>query len=223
MLLQARGIFATRPGDDGDVTVLDGVDLDVAAGTLTDVSGPSGSGKTTLLLALARLLPGAAGDLALDGVPAAQVDPVTWRTRVAYLPQRTSLAPGSVGENLLAPWRLAIRRGLQPPTPGALAGALAGVGMADVALDRDVARLSVGQAARIALLRVVLTAPRVLLLDEPDASLDDESAAQVAGMTATLVAAGGAVVRVRHARADAHADHRLRLADGRLTEVGRRA
>jgi putative ABC transport system ATP-binding protein len=223
VLLQARGVTATRPGDDGSVTVLRGVDIDLAGGTLTDLSGPSGSGKTTLLLALARLLPGAAGDLTLDGIPASQVDPTAWRTRVAYLPQRASLARGTVGENLLAPWRLAVRHGLEPPARVDLESALAGVGMDDVALDRDVARLSVGQCARVALLRVVLAVPEALLLDEPDASLDDETAAQVARLTREFVATGGAVLRVRHARADAHADLRLRLQGGLLSEVGRRA
>ncbi|MDP2232316.1 MAG: ABC transporter ATP-binding protein, partial [Actinomycetota bacterium] len=77
----------------------------------------------------------------------------------------------------------------------------------------------VGQAARIALLRTVLTGPLVLLLDEPDANLDDASAEQVARMTAAFVAVGGAVVRVRHQRTDALATQRYRLADGRLSEV----
>jgi putative ABC transport system ATP-binding protein len=223
MLLHARGLTVTRPGDAGPVPVLRGVDVDVAGGTLTDLSGPSGCGKTTLLLALARLLPGVAGELSLDGVPASQVDPRAWRTRVAYLPQRASLVAGAVGENLLAPWRLAVRRDLEPPSRGTLERALAGVGMEDVALDRDASRLSVGQYARVALLRVVLSGPEALLLDEPDASLDDESAAQVARMTREFVAGGGAVVRVRHARADAQADFRLRLHDGLLSEVGSRA
>jgi putative ABC transport system ATP-binding protein len=128
-----------------------------------------------------------------------------------------------VGENLLAPWRLTVRHGLEPPARAVIESALAGVGMEDVAPDRDVARLSVGQCARVALLRVVLAGPGALLLDEPDASLDDESAAQVVRLTREFVAAGGAVVRVRHARADAHADLRLRLQDGLLSEVGRRA
>jgi ABC-type iron transport system FetAB ATPase subunit len=219
MLLQARGLCSTRPGDDGPRDVLCGLDVDVAAGTLTDLTGPSGCGKTTLLLALARLLPGASGSLALDGVPAAEIDPNVWRTRVAYLPQVTSLAPGSVADNLLLPWRLKVRRGSPGPAASALRTALDGVGMSDVALDRDSGRLSVGQAARIALLRVVLTVPSVLLLDEPDASLDDESAAHVARITEEFAAAGGAVVRVRHARVDAAAHRRLRLADGRLEEV----
>jgi putative ABC transport system ATP-binding protein len=222
VLLTARGLTATRPGDDGPLVVFSDVDLDVAAGTLTDIVGPSGSGKTTLLLALARLLPDARGELALEGQPASGVDPLTWRMRVAYLPQRASLAPGTVAENLLLPWGLKARKGVEPPTSEALRAALDGVSLGDVALDRDVARLSVGQAARIAALRVILTRPRCLLLDEPDANLDDESAAQVARLTESFVSDGGAVVRVRHARVDERADARFSLRDGRLSAVDAR-
>ncbi len=219
LLLRARGLTATRPSDAASAAVFADLDLDVAAGTLTDVSGPSGSGKTTLLLALARLLPDVTGELYLDDVIAAEVDPRMWRSRVAYLPQRALLAPGTVHSNLVQPWTLRIRSGVTPPSEGELRAALDGVGLDGIGLDRAAARLSVGQAARVALLRVVLTAPACVLLDEPDASLDDESAKQVASMTARFVGSGGAVVRVRHARVDANADRRMRLADGRLTEV----
>lgn len=222
MLLTARGLTATRPGDDGPVAVFSDVDLDVEEGTLTDVAGPSGSGKTTLMLALARLLPHARGELTLDGVAAAGIDPRQWRTRVAYLPQRASLAPGTAAENLLLPWRLQVRKGVEPPSAEELRAALDGVSLGDVSLDRDVARLSVGQGARIAVLRALLARPECLLLDEPDANLDDESAAQVARMTDSFVEAGGAVVRVRHARVDERAGRRFTLKDGRLEAVAAR-
>jgi len=198
--------------------VLDGIDACFPAGTLTDVVGPSGSGKTTLLLALARLIPGVDGSLVLDGEPASGIDSRTWRVRVAYLPQRSALLPGTVGFNLTLPWRLKIRAGVEAPDAAALRASLDRVHLSDVALDRDVARLSEGQSARIALLRTVLTKPRVLLLDEPDAALDEESAEQVGLLTREFVDAGGAVVRVRHHRADGLADRRLRLSGGALKE-----
>lgn len=220
-LLVARGLAVSRPGDSGPVHVIDRADITVARGTLTDVTGVSGSGKTTLLLALARLLPGAEGELALEGRPATSVDAREWRTRVAYLPQRAALVPGTVEANLLLPWRLKVRARSDAPSSDGLRQALDRVRLADVALDRDVERLSVGQAARVALLRCTLTRPAVLLLDEPDASLDDESAAEVGALTDEFVAAGGGVVRVRHLRSDDRADVRLRLDGGVLTEEGR--
>ncbi|MDO8964549.1 MAG: ATP-binding cassette domain-containing protein [Coriobacteriia bacterium] len=217
-LLAVRSLTVTRPGDGAPATVLHGVDLTVSGGALTDIVGPSGSGKTTLLLALARLLPGVEGQLSLAGRPATGISPEVWRSRVAYLPQRSALIPGSVHHNLTLPWRLKVRAGEQPPADADLRAALDRVHLADVGLDREADRLSEGQAARIALLRCILTRPDVLLLDEPDASLDDESAAQVAALTREFVDGGGAVIRVRHLRADGTADRRLRLAGGSLAE-----
>lgn len=219
MLLEARGLHAERPTESGLLTVLDAVDLDVAASTLTDIVGLSGAGKTTLLLTLARLLPDAGGTLALDGVPAGRIAPQRWRRDVAVLPQVATLVPGTVADNLLLPWRLKVRVPEEPPSSSALRAALDDVGLDDVGVERAPERLSVGQVARVALLRVLLTRPRVLLADEPDAALDDESAEQVTCMTEEFVASGGAVVRVRHLRLDERADRRFRLADGRLTEV----
>lgn len=218
-LLEARGLRVVRPGDTGPVTVLDGVDLALARGEVVDVAGPSGSGKTTLLRALALMLPGVAGELALEGVSAVSLGTRAWRTRVALLPQQAVIFPGCVRENLLVPWSLKIREGAPAPDDARLREALDAVGLAEVALDRDAARLSVGQAARVALVRVGLTRPQVLLLDEPDANLDEESAAQVAALTARFAEEGGGVVRVRHHRPDAIASRRLRLEGGSLEEV----
>jgi putative ABC transport system ATP-binding protein len=219
--LEARRLTVDRRADAGSLRVLDGVDLAVQPGTLTDVVGPSGAGKTTLLLAIARLLPGATGELLLAGEPASAIDPRAWRVRVAYLPQRSALVPGTVGHNLTLPWRLKVRAVAVAPVKEALRAALDRVHLSDVALDREVSRLSEGQAARVALLRTVLTHPDVLLLDEPDASLDEESAEQVGLLTREFVDSGGAVVRVRHLRSDGHADRRLRLVAGALTEEAR--
>jgi putative ABC transport system ATP-binding protein len=217
--LDARALTADRPGDDGPVRVLDSIDLTVPAGSLVDVIGASGSGKTTLLLALARLLPGASGTLILDGRAAERIGPQVWRTRVALLPQVPVVVVGTVADNLRLPWRLKMRAAETAPDDSALRRALDSLGLDEVDPERDAARLSVGQTARVALLRVLMTGPDVLLLDEPDASLDDTSAELVVGAVKRFVADGGAVVRVRHARTDAHAGARYRLDGGALTEV----
>ena len=215
-LLEARAVRVVRPGDTGPATVLDSVDFVLPPATLAEVTGPSGAGKTTLLLALARLLPGAEGLVFLDGRAGGEYEPETWRTLVALLPQRPALVPGSVAENLRLPWSLKVRERTPSPNDEALREALDDVGLDDVALERDVSRLSVGQVSRIALLRVTLARPRVLLLDEPDASLDDASAAGVARLTAAFVREGGSVVRVSHVRKDATASVRYLLEGGRL-------
>jgi putative ABC transport system ATP-binding protein len=214
-LLQARDLTVVLPGDAGDVRLLDGVDLDVRAGEIVDVSGPSGSGKSTLLRALARLLPGASGSLSLGGVSAESLPPSEWRSAVALVAQKPTLVAGTVRESLLLPWSLDVRRRAEAPGEDQLVDGLLRLGV-EVVLDRDASRLSVGQVARIAFLRTLLTAPRVLLLDEPDAALDDVSADAVSALTAEFADAGGAVVRVRHHRPDGLPTRRLRLEHGSL-------
>lgn len=215
-LLEARELSAVLPGETGPVRVLDGVSLSVDAGEILDVVGPSGSGKTTLLRALARLLPGATGTLLLGSAPAETIAPAVWRTRVALQPQKPAIVEGDVRANLLLPWTLKVRHGVARPSDASLGESLASVGLTDIALDRDAARLSVGQAARVAFLRVTLTRPEVLLLDEPDAALDEDSARSVTELTRRFAENGGAIVRVRHHRSDGLAARRLRLADGTL-------
>ena len=221
-LLDARDLTAVLMGDTGDVRVLDGVSLSVDPGEIVDVVGPSGSCKSTLLRALARLLPDATGSLTLEGSPAQTIAPSRWRRLVALLPQKPTMVAGTIRDNLALPWRFAVHRDAPAPSDHALAEQLDRLGM-DVALDRDASRLSVGQAARVAFLRTLLTHPRVLLLDEPDAALDDVSADAMGALTAEFArvrVAGGdsaAVIRVRHHGSDGLATRRLRLERGHLS------
>ncbi|MCE5202809.1 MAG: ATP-binding cassette domain-containing protein [Coriobacteriales bacterium] len=218
-VLEARDLVFEREVDGRVVRVLDHVSLAIRPGDIIELRGESGAGKTTLLRALARLLPGVCGELVLDGRPDREVDPRLWRTRVTLLPQRAALLPGSVEENLGFPFTLAVRKHTDPPSAEKFRAGMDALGLDDVALSRDVTQLSVGQAARVALLRVLLARPAVLLLDEPDASLDDASAARLGEATARFAAEGGALVRVSHLRADATATRSLRLAAGQLMEV----
>lgn len=218
-LLEARDLRFVRESDAEPLKVLDGVDLAVERGEVVDVFGPSGAGKTTLLRALALLQPGVTGELLLDGKTPGEMGARVWRARVALLPQKPVILKGTVRENLLMPWDLKVRDGKTAPDEDELRAALDRVRLEDVSLDREAVRLSVGQAARVALLRVVLTRPDVLLLDEPDASLDADSASQVAMLTAQF-ASSGAVVRVRHQMPDEVPARRLRLIAGQLKGVG---
>jgi putative ABC transport system ATP-binding protein len=228
MLLEATGLSAALEGDAGELLVLDDVSLSVARGEVVDIVGPSGSGKSTLLRALAGLLPGASGHLALEGMPADSMSPQEWRCAVTLLPQKPALVTGSVRDNLVMPWRLKVRSGITPPAEKTLREALDLLGLGAVALEREAVRLSVGQQARLCLARVWLTSPSVLLLDEADAALDDASAATVSEMVRRFAADGGpsseapaAVVRVRHRADDRIAVRRLHMEHGHLTEVVR--
>jgi putative ABC transport system ATP-binding protein len=218
-MLEARHLVVDLRSEEGERRVLDGVDLAVEPGTLVDVSGPSGAGKSTLLMALARIVPRVRGMLALDGRDEGSWDPFEWRTKVALVTQTPKMLEGTVGDNLRFPYGLHVRKGTDPPSDDALRARLDALGLADVSLDREARRLSVGQAARVSLLRTMLTAPEYLLLDEPDANLDDAAAELVEGAICGFADAGGAVVRVRHHRRAGRVDRSLRLEAGSMTEV----
>ena len=171
--------------------------LTVAAGEIVSLIGPSGSGKSTLLRALAGLGDPAVevrghmwvGDQRLNTVPA-------YQRAVGYLDQRPTLFPHmNVRQNLAF--------GQRRRDPQALDQALATAGLAGRG-DQDVATLSGGQAARVALMRTLLSAPRALLLDEPFAALDPQLCATMRGFVFDQVRARGLpVLLVTHDRDDA--------------------
>lgn len=157
-------------------------DVDVPQGTVLLLSGPSGCGKSTWLALAAALMAPSAGQLtvaeqSLDALKNVAAD--AWRARnIGFLPQRMQLSPAlSVQQNLaLAQWASG-----QPEDLPRIASALRALGVQELA-RRKPAQLSGGQAQRVALARAVLREPRVILADEPTASLDDEAAADAVGL-----------------------------------------
>jgi len=163
--VQLSGLRRTFPGG---VSVLDGMDLDVAAGSFVALVGPSGCGKSTLLRLVAGLDRPDAGTLTfsppLDRTPGA-------RFPIAYVFQDAHLLPWrSVLHNVALPLELA---GVPAQERQASAHALLRqVGLGD-ATSRYPAELSGGMRMRVSLARALVTRPRLLLLDEPFAALDE--------------------------------------------------
>ncbi len=146
------------------------LDLTIAPGEVTTLMGPSGSGKSSLLAFLCGTLDPAfraVGRVRLDGIHIAELPPE--RRRLGILFQDDLLFPHlSVGGNLA----FGLPPGMSRSTRRAMVEtALAESGLAGFA-DRDPATLSGGQRARVALLRMLLSQPRALLLDEPFGRLD---------------------------------------------------
>jgi sulfonate transport system ATP-binding protein len=143
----------------GDRPVLQGIDLDIAAGRFVAIVGRSGGGKSTLLRLLAGLETATTGEILLDGHPFTGLP-----TGVRMLFQDARLLP----------WRrvqdnVGIARG--PKWRERAATVLADVGLGDRSLDWP-AVLSGGQRQRVALARALVSRPRLLLLDEPFGALD---------------------------------------------------
>ncbi len=199
---------------------LDAIDLDVDWRPESDhvaILGPSGSGKSTLLRALAGLEPSAEGRVSFgDEVwldSDAGLNMPAWERRVGWVPQDALLFP-----------HLSLRENL----------AYAGAGQSEVEsmaeslflsglLDRRPRFLSGGERQRVALGRALLSAPRVLLLDEPFSALDRPLRSEIAAMVRTFARDSGTpIILVSHDEHDAEllADERWVLVAGSLTVDG---
>jgi putative thiamine transport system ATP-binding protein len=180
------------------------VSLTAAPGEITTLMGPSGSGKSSILAAITGTLPdglSATGEILL-GTQNLSALPA-WKRRIGILFQDDLLFPHlSVGGNLalgLAPG------GTRSERRGRVEQALAEVGLEGFAA-RDPATLSGGQKARVALMRVLLSEPRALLLDEPFGSLDAELRSQIRSLVFNHAKARGLpTLLVTHDPQDAEA------------------
>jgi iron(III) transport system ATP-binding protein len=201
----------------GDHPVLTGVDLEVPAGSLTAILGPSGSGKTTLLRMLAGFDRADAGTVTIGGsvVDGPGVHLAPERRRIGYVPQEGSLFPHlTVASNVGFGLPRRARRG---PEVTAL---LEAVGLAGLG-GRYPHQLSGGQQQRVALARALAIRPKIVLLDEPFASLDAHLRASVrADVQALLAETGTTGVLVTHDQDEAlsTADRVAVLRDGRIAQ-----
>lgn len=216
-LFEARSLSVSLKRDGVVHPLFTDVNFSLHASRIYDLVGISGSGKSTLLRVCARMLEYDAGELLLDGISSTAIPAQEWRKMVCLVPQKTSLVPGTVGENLTLPWKLKVHARETPPSEEAMHAALRHAGLSDIELARDVSQLSGGQAARISLLRVFLTKPNVLLLDEVDAALDEESSAAISAMTASLRQGHTTCLRIRHRASDGLSEGTFRLSEGRLS------
>ena len=154
----------------GRVLALDAVSIDVRRAECVALIGESGSGKTTLLRCFNRLVDPDDGRVLVDGVEAAELDPIALRRRIGYVPQDGGLLPHwRVRRNVeLVPW---LRRMQNSQEPAERALALVGLEPAIFA-DRWPRELSGGQRQRVAVARALAASPDVILLDEPFGALD---------------------------------------------------
>ncbi len=144
------------------IPLLQPIDLTLADGWLVTLSGPSGAGKSLLLRAMADLDPHQ-GECLLDGVSQHSLPPPAWRRQVGLLPAEPQWWFDLVGEHFPNDGK----RFLQP------------LGLPAECLQWEVSRLSSGERQRLGLARLLENQPRVLLLDEATANLDQENTERV--------------------------------------------
>jgi heme ABC exporter ATP-binding subunit CcmA len=196
--------------------VLRGVSLRLAHGEAVAITGANGSGKSTLLRIIATLLRPTRGGGSVHGFDLAR-DAGIVRPFIGMLGHTNGVyADLSAEENL----RFTLRMLGRPADSATVARALAEVGLAREASER-VRTFSAGMQRRLALARLTLQAPLLLLLDEPYGSFDAEGIERVNEMIQAGCARGGAALVVTHdpARAERVVDRIVRLEEGRIRAV----
>lgn len=212
---------ATVVTEDG-VSLLRELRFTLAAGDALAVVGASGAGKTTLARLLIGALRCSRGSVRLGGVEVATWNKDQLGPHIGYLPQGVEVLEGTVSDNVArfgSHGEAAVRDALR------LAGLEAWVEEQPAGLDTRVgpqgAFLSGGQRQRLALARACCGRPSFVVLDEPDAHLDDVGEASLAEAVAQLKAAGAIVVCVTHRRALVSAcSHLLVLSGGTQVAFG---
>jgi putative ABC transport system ATP-binding protein len=217
-MIVATGLTLALGQGEGRVTVLDHIDLSIAAGDTVALLGPSGSGKSSLLSVLSGLERADAGSLIVAGQDFSALNEdglaTARRGRIGVVLQAFHLLPTMTAlENVATPLELAGQ-------PGAMARArdeLVAVGLGH-RLHHYPAQLSGGEQQRVAIARALAPAPLLLFADEPTGNLDHATGAAVADlMFARAAAAGATLVMVTHDEALAQRCARVvRLEDGHV-------
>jgi putative ABC transport system ATP-binding protein len=223
-MISLRGVVKKFRDLDRDQVVLDGVDLQAAAGELVAVVGASGSGKSTLLYIVGGLDADFEGEAVVAGRSLAALGPrerAAFRNaEVGFVFQSFNLLPALTAlENAMLPGLFARGAGARP-TLGALRAdarsALERVGLSGKE-QRLPARLSGGERQRVAIARALLSRPKVLLADEPTGNLDTVSGAGVIDLFVEMARSGMTVLVVTHEeRVSTVANRVLHLDGGRL-------
>jgi putative ABC transport system ATP-binding protein len=211
VLFDLEDVTYSRAG----AVVLDGVSIRLPRGS-SCVAGPSGCGKSTMLRLLNRLADPDSGRVIYEGEDVREREPLALRREVALVPQLPALIDGSVHDNVAYGPRLA-GRSFDARACLELSGLDRGF------VDRDAAKLSVGEQQRVMLARALALQPRVLLLDEPTSALDQKARDAVEATLRRLRSRTAiSMVLVTHDMDQARrlADYVVRLDAGRVVSGG---
>jgi ATP-binding cassette, subfamily C, bacterial exporter for protease/lipase len=213
-----QGLKASAPGR--SEPILKGLDVSFKAGEVVAILGPSGAGKSTLARCLLGIWPETEGRVLIDGHDLRSWPREVLGTSLGYLPQDVELFEGSIAEN--------IARFAEVPS-GQVIDAASRAGIHDMVLrmpkgyDTPIGEaggiLSGGQRQRVGLARAILNNPRIVVLDEPSANLDDIGEAALLRAVRELKAGGSTVFMIVHQQhLLAAADRVLMLDAGKITQ-----
>ena len=220
--LTLRGVVASAPGR--SAPILKGVSTAVQAGTVTVVLGPSGSGKSTLARCMVGIWPDVSGEVLLDGLPISSWDRTKLGPYLGYLPQDIELFEGSIAENIARFGEVVSEKVIAAARSAGLHEMILRFPKGyDTSIGEAGGLLSGGQRQRIGLARAIYGEPVLVVLDEPNANLDDMGEQALVRAVHGLKAAGKTVFLITHRPGIlAVADRLLILRDGVVQADGPR-
>ncbi len=206
----------------GQRQALQDINFHIEKGQRIALVGPSGAGKSTIAHLLMRFVQPAAGRILLDDIPLDQIDARAWRRHIAWMPQRPTLFAMSIADNIRlgqpdADMDAVVRAAEQAFAHDFIRALPRGY---DTLAGERGARLSGGQAQRIALARAFLRDAPIIILDEPTANLDLETEEQIQQAIARLLQGRTALIIAHRLNTIASADRILVVQDGRIAETG---
>jgi len=217
-----RKVFATATGR--KEPILKDINLTVPAGTVTVVLGPSGSGKSTLARVIVGIWPHVAGEVLLDDLPISSWNRIDLGPHLGYLPQDIELFEGTIAENIARFRELESEKVIEAARCAGLHEMILRFPKGyDTPIGEAGSLLSGGQRQRIGLARAIYGDPALIVLDEPNANLDDAGEAALTRTVHDLKQKGKTVFLITHRPgAIAAADRLLILRDGAIQAEGPR-
>jgi len=220
--ISLQGVLAGASGR--EMPILKNVSFTVPAGTVVAVLGPSGSGKSTLAKVMVGIWSASAGAVLLDGAPIRNWNRLELGPHLGYLPQDVELFGGSIAENIARLGHIDSRKVIEAATSAGMHEMILRFPKGyDTPIGDAGHLLSGGQRQRIGLARAIYGDPSLIVLDEPNANLDDAGEAALLYAIRQLKTRGKTVFVVTHRQgAVALADRVMVLRDGELAADGPR-
>jgi len=212
-----KGLTATAPGR--KEPILKGVDIEFKAGEVVAILGPSGAGKSTLARCLLGIWPDAKGEVLLDGRPIEQWSRADLGPQVGYLPQDIEMFDGTIAENIARFAKVDSQQVIEAAQRTGVHDMILRLPKGyDTPMGEAGSLLSGGQRQRIGLARAVIGDPAIVVLDEPNANLDDVGEAALIRAVKELKARGKTVFMIVHQQNIlAAADRVLILENGQVS------